>query len=77
MEWLYVLAVVVLAAAALLYLRSRGNAPGPTVGSNRPEGDYVRGREDARMAGMSQENRDWEATSRQRSADRQGPGGPG
>ena len=77
MDWLYILVVVVLVVAVLLYLRTRRNAPGPPVGSDRSGGNYVQGREADRVTGMSQEDRDWEAASQQRDVDRRGQAGPG
>jgi hypothetical protein len=74
----FVLVVVVVVVLALFYLRTRRKASGsPPVGSGRADGDYVRGREDSRVTGMSAEDRDWEAASLQRDVDRRGPSGPG
>ena len=38
---------------------------------DRPPRDYAREREDARAAGMSEDNRAWEAASRERERERQ------
>ena len=77
MEWWYVIVVAVLVAAVVLYLWSCRTASRPPSNWDRGRGDYAQGREDVRVAGMNQEDRDWEAASRQRDADRRGPGGPG
>ena len=74
----YVLVVVVVVVLALFYLRTRRKVSAqPPVGSGRTDGDYVRGREDSRVTGMSAEDRDWEAASLQREVDRHRPSGPG
>ena len=51
--------------------RGRRDDARPADGS--PSRDYPREREDARVAGMSEDDRAWEAASRQRDRDRRAP----
>ncbi len=76
MDLWYVLVVVAVVAVALFLFRSRRTGGGPAA-TGRGSEDFVQGREDARVTGMSQEDRDWEAASLQRDATRRGPSGPG
>jgi len=76
MDLWYVLVIVAIVAVALFFLRTRRTGGGSST-LGRGSEDFVRGREDARVSGMSQEDRDWEAASLQRDADRRGPSGPG
>ena len=48
----------------------RGRRGGARPAGDRPPRDYPREREDARVAGMSEDDRAWEAASRQRDRDR-------
>ena len=73
-EWWYVIAVVALVAAGVVVLRGRRGAAGgrdvPQGGARAP-GDFVRDREDARLAHMSEEDRAWQAASLRRDRDAQ------
>ena len=66
-DWWWVIVLVVLAVAGALYLRSRGTgavrgrADRLHAGSAPP--DFRQDREDARVTGMSDEDRAWEAAS--------------
>ena len=53
-------------------VRGRGGGGARPAGA-RPPRDYPREREDARAAGMSEDDRAWEAASRQRDRDRRAP----
>ena len=48
----------------------RGGGDEPQPAGDRPPRDYPREREDARAAGMSEDDRAWEAASRQREQER-------
>ena len=48
----------------------RGCGDDARSGGDRPPRDFPREREDARAAGMSEDDRAWEAASRQREQDR-------
>ena len=54
-------------------VRGRGRRGDARPADGRPPRDYPREREDARTAGMSEEDRAWEAASRQRDRDRRAP----
>ena len=73
-DWWYVIVIVGLAAAALLYLRSRGTRSSGSR-DDRQDGagtdrDFRQEREDARLARMSEEDRAWGDASLQRDRDR-------
>ncbi len=51
-------------------VRGRARRDHPRPAGDQPPRDYPREREDARTAGMSGEDRAWEAASRQREQDR-------
>ena len=70
-DWWYVIVVVVLVAAGILYARARRGRGGRDApqGSARAPQDFVRDREDARLAHMSEEDRAWQAASLQRNRD--------
>ena len=65
-NWWYVLAIVVIAAAVIVFLRYRGRSGGLPLASrtgvsfNR---DYAQEREEARVGRMSEEDQAWEAAS--------------
>jgi hypothetical protein len=66
----YVIVVVILAAAALFYVRGRGKRFGPSQASP-PDGtsassDFVQDRETSRLSHMSADDRAWEAASLER-----------
>jgi hypothetical protein len=67
--WWYVLAIVVLAAVGLLYLRGRRGGTGGSEEVRKvdasPRAGYGQDREDARVAHMSEADRAWEAASLQ------------
>ena len=85
-DWWYVIAVVGVAAAGILYLRARGTGAGQadldrSAGAG-PRQDFMQDREDSRQAHMSVEDRAWEdaslRTNREaRERDAGGPGGLG
>lgn len=75
MDWWTVLLVAAIAAVALFYLRARRSAAGSPAEPPRAGADHARGREEARTAGMSAEDRDWEAASQRRDAARREGGG--
>lgn len=65
-EWWFLLAVaVVLVAAVVLYVRRR-DADGSGGDAGDPSRDYRGERETGRLAGMSDEDREWEAASIER-----------
>ena len=54
----------------------RGGRDDARPAGDQPPRDYVGERQDARAAGMSEEDRAWEAASRQRERDRRAPDQP-
>jgi hypothetical protein len=75
-NWWYVLAIVVIAAAVILFLRYRGRSRGGGVplasrtgiGPNR---NYAQEREEARVGRMSEEDQAWESASLERNREEQ------
>lgn len=62
-DWWYIVAIViVLAVAAFLYARSRNTGVSGGEASD-PSRDYRDERETDRLAGMSDEDREWETAS--------------
>ena len=70
-DWLIILlAIVVVAAAVVAYMRVRAaNASGPETAD--PSRNYTNERESDRVGGMSDEDREWEAASLKRNRDAQ------
>jgi hypothetical protein len=69
--WWFVLAIVVLAVAGILYLRARKNSDSGRSDirpqSAVPDRDFTQEREADRVSQMSEEDRTWEAASLQSS----------
>lgn len=75
MDW-WLIAVIVLVAVTfgMRVLRARGTRAGAGhVGASGPPADFTRDRETARVSGLSEEERDWEAAALQRSREADAP----
>ena len=73
-EWWYGIVILVLAVLVGLYLidrRRRRRDDHRQAGSPGATRNYVNEREDARQAGMSSDDRDWEAASQLRNQETQ------
>jgi hypothetical protein len=73
-NWWYVLAIVVIAAAVLLFLRYRGRGGGVPLASRTgisPNRNYAQEREEARVDRMSEEDQAWESASLERNREEQ------
>lgn len=79
MDLWYVVAIALVVVAVILFLRTRRQGVDRVTGAASRNDDYVQGREDTRIAGMSAEDQAWETASQERSAarTRQGQDGPG
>jgi hypothetical protein len=73
-NWWYVLAIVVIAASVILFLRYRGRGGGVPLASRTgigPNRNYAQEREEARVGRMSEEDQEWESASLERNREEQ------